>query len=252
MTGTGLNCFGRSCKGKLVPEPVLVIAAHPDDEVLGCGGTLAKMAEEGAEIYLAFLADGVGARGAAPAPAPRDTATLSHTELTQRRQAAEAAARILGAASVHFDDLPDNRLDSIPLLDIVQRVEALIDRHRPATVFTHHAGDLNLDHRLVHQAVMTACRPQRGHPVRTLLCFEVSSSTEWQPPGSGVPFAPNWFVDIGATLAHKLAALDAYAAELRDWPHPRSRQGVEHLARWRGATVGCEAAEAFMLARCLQ
>lgn len=233
-------------------QVVLVIAAHPDDEVLGCGGTLAKLADEGAEIHLAFLADGVGARGAPPALAPRDTATLSQTELTQRRQAAQAAARILGAASVHFDDLPDNRLDSIPLLDIVQRVETLIDRHRPTTVFTHHAGDLNLDHRRVHQAVMTACRPQCGHPVRTLLCFEVPSSTEWQPPGSGAPFTPHWFVDIGATLARKLAALDAYAVELRDWPHPRSRQGVEHLARWRGATVGCEAAEAFMLARCLQ
>ena len=227
-----------------IEQTILVIAAHPDDEVLGCGGTLANLADEGAEICLAFLADGVGARVTGTAPVI--------PELTQRRQAAQAAARILGAASVHFDDLPDNRLDSIPLLDIVQRVEALIDRHRPATVFTHHAGDLNLDHRLVHQAVMTACRPQRGHPVRTLLCFEVPSSTEWQPPGSGAPFTPNWFVDIGATLARKLAALDAYAAELRDWPHPRSRQGVEHLARWRGATVGCEAAEAFMLARCLQ
>ena len=152
---------------------------------------------------------------------------------------------------MHCDDLPDNRLDSIPLLDITRRVEALIEQHRPATVFTHHADDLNIDHRRVHQAVMTACRPQRGHPVRTLLCFEVPSSTEWQPSGSGAPFAPNWFVDISDTLARKLAALDAYAAELRDWPHPRSRQGVEHLARWRGATVGCEAAEAFMLARCL-
>ena len=227
-----------------IEQTILVIAAHPDDEVLGCGGTLAKLAGEGAEIHLAFLADGVGARSTGSAPVT--------PELTQRRQAAQAAARILGAASVHFDDLPDNRLDSIPLLDIVQRVEALIDRHRPGTVFTHHAGDLNLDHRRVHQAVMTACRPQRGHPVRTLLCFEVPSSTEWQPPGSGAPFTPHWFVDIGATLARKLATLDAYAVELRDWPHPRSRQGVEHLARWRGATVGCEAAEAFMLARCLQ
>lgn len=220
---------------------VLVIAAHPDDEVLGCGGTLLKLARAGAEIHLAFLADGIGARN--PDPAQRQA------ELDQRRAAARAAADILGAASIHFDALPDNRLDSIPLLDLTQRVEALIARYRPTTLFTHHVGDLNIDHRRTHQAVMTACRPQSGHPVRTLLCFEVPSSTEWQPPGSGTPFTPNWFEDIGATLDGKLAALAAYAAEVRDWPHPRSREGVQYLARWRGATVGCEAAEAFMLAR---
>lgn len=220
---------------------VLIIAAHPDDEVLGSGGTIAKLAGQGVAVHIAFLADGVGARGS--------VAASNRIELEQRRAAAKSAADILGAASVSFDDLPDNRLDSIPLLEITQRVETLIAKYRPATVFTHHAGDLNIDHRRVHQAVMTACRPQRGHPVRTLLCFEVPSSTEWQPPGSGPAFVPNWFVDIGATLEQKLAALDAYAAELRDWPHPRSRRGVEHLARWRGATVGCEAAEAFVLSR---
>ncbi len=222
----------------------LIIAAHPDDEVLGCGGAILKLTRAGAEVHLAFLADGIGARN--PDPAQR------RAELARRRAAAEAAARILGVASLSFDDLPDNRLDSIPLLDITQKVEALIDQHRPTTLFTHHAGDLNIDHRRTHQAVITACRPQRGHPVRTLLCFEQPSSTEWQPPGSGLAFTPHWFVDISATLAGKLAALEAYAAELRDWPHPRSRQGIEHLARWRGASVGCDAAEAFMLARHLQ
>lgn len=179
---------------------VLVVAAHPDDEVLGCGGTIAKLAGQGAPVHIAFLADGVGARGGDSVPAQDD--------LSARREAARAACSILGAQSVNFDDLPDNRLDSIPLLDIARRVEALIEQHRPATVFTHHEGDLNIDHRRVHQAVMTACRPQRGHPVRTLLCFEVPSSTEWQPPGSGPVFAPNWFVDIGASLARKLAALE--------------------------------------------
>ncbi len=222
----------------------LIIAAHPDDEVLGCGGAILKLTEAGAEVHLAFLSDGIGARN--PDPASRQA------ELEQRRAAAQAAAHILGAASLSFDDLPDNQLDSIPLLVIAQKVEALIDRHRPTTLFTHHAGDLNLDHRRTHQAVITACRPQRGHPVRTLLCFELPSSTEWQPPGSGLAFTPHWFVDISTTLERKLAALDAYATELRDWPHPRSRQGIEHLARWRGASVGCEAAEAFMLARHLQ
>ncbi len=200
---------------------ILVVAAHPDDEVLGCGGTIAKLSGQGAAVHIAFLADGVGARSPG--------AVSSAIELEQRRAAATSAAAILGAASVSFDDLPDNRLDSIPLLDITQRVEALIAKHRPATVFTHHAGDLNVDHRCVHQAVVTACRPQSGHPVRTLLCFEVPSSTEWQPPGSGPACVSNWFVDIGATLEQKLAALDAYSAELREWPHPRSRRGRRAL-----------------------
>ncbi|MBK1725453.1 PIG-L deacetylase family protein [Halorhodospira neutriphila] len=222
----------------------LFIAAHPDDEALGCGGTIARWSDQGVAVHLAFLADGIGSRN--------PDSDAEHKALEQRHSAAEAAARILGASSVQYDDLPDNQLDTIPLLQITQRVEALIETYRPDTVVTHHAGDLNIDHRRVHQAVMTACRPQLGHPVRTILCFEVASSTEWQPPGSGVPFTPNWFEDISTTLPRKLEALDAYAAEMRDWPHPRSREAVEHLARWRGATVGCEAAEAFFLARHLR
>lgn len=228
---------------------ILIVAAHPDDEALGCGGTMAKLASAGAAVHVAFLADGVSARSSREAV---ELLPEQGHKLDARRAAAHQAGDVLGAATVSFDDLPDNRLDSIPLLEITQRVEVLIARHRPTMVLTHHAGDLNIDHRRVHQAVVTACRPQRGHPVRTLLTFEVPSSTEWQPPASGAVFAPNWFVDISETLDRKLKALDAYAAELRDWPHPRSRQGVEHLARWRGATVGCEAAEAFMLARALQ
>jgi LmbE family N-acetylglucosaminyl deacetylase len=169
--------------------------------------------------------------------------------LLARRIAAQKACSILGAQSVSFGDFPDNRMDTIPLLDITQAIEALIGMHQPETVLTHHAGDINIDHRRMHGAVVTACRPQQGHPVKTLLCFEVASSTEWQLPCSGPVFAPNWFVDISATLACKLAALEAYAAELRAWPHPRSLQGVEHLAHWRGATVGVNAAEAFVLGR---
>jgi LmbE family N-acetylglucosaminyl deacetylase len=225
-------------------KSVLVVAAHPDDEVLGCGGTLAKLADEGRAIYVAFLADGVLSR-----PADKK----KHQEaLRLRRAAAQKACGLLGVKSVSFGDFPDNRMDTVALLDITKRVEAQIAEHRPEMVFTHHAGDLNVDHRLTHQAVVTACRPQSGHPVKTVLCFEVPSSTEWQLSGSAPVFAPNWFVDISGTLDRKLAALDAYSAELRPWPHPRSRRGAEHLARWRGATVGADAAEAFMLGRKLE
>lgn len=220
---------------------VLVVAAHPDDDVLGCGGTIARYRAAGAQIHVGFLADGVSSRSDDGVPDPE--------ALRRRRDAAKRACEILGEVSVSFGDLPDNRMDTVPLLTTAQEVEALVDEHRPDTVLTHHAGDLNIDHRLTHQAVVTACRPQPGHSVMTLLCFEVASSTEWQTPDRPPAFAPNWFVDISATLERKLEALEAYVDELRDWPHARSRQAVEHLARWRGATVGAEAAEAFVLAR---
>ena len=222
-------------------ESILVLGAHPDDEVLGCGGTIAKLADQGAPVHVAFLADGVSSR--------EGEATAQEAELKARRAAAQKACDVLHVKSVSFGDFPDNRMDTVALLDIVKTIEALIAEHRPDTIFTHHPGDVNIDHRCMHDAVITACRPQRGHPVKTLLLFEVPSSTEWQTPGTAPVFAPNWFVDISKTLERKLAALDAYAAELRPWPHPRSRQGVEHLVRWRGASIGVEAAEAFMLGR---
>lgn len=222
-------------------QSILVLAAHPDDEVLGCGGALAKLVAQGATVHVSFLADGVYSRP--------DDPNAQKEQLQARRKAARNAAKILGVQGVSFGDFPDNRMDTVALLDITQRVESLIDKHRPDTVFTHHCGDVNIDHRRTHEAVVTACRPQIGHSVRTLLCCEVPSSTEWQLPGSAPVFAPNWFIDISDVLECKLAALDAYSSELRDWPHPRSRQAVEHLARWRGATVGVQAAEAFVLGR---
>lgn len=226
-----------------VPERILVLAAHPDDEALGCGGSIARYADAGAQIHVAFLADGVGARLGGAQAGPHEQA------LHERRDCARAACAILGVASTSFADFPDNRMDTVALLDVARHVEALVAQHQPQVVMTHHGGDLNLDHRRVHEAAAVACRPQRGMPVRTLLCYEVASSTEWQVPGSAAPFVPNWFVDISPTLDRKLAALLAYADELRDWPHPRSVQAMRHLAHWRGATAGVDAAEAFVLAR---
>ena len=220
---------------------VLVVAAHPDDEVLGCGGTIAKLSREGARVHVAFLADGVLSR--------QGGKEAMHDELGARRVAAREASGILGASSVSFGEFPDNRMDEIGLLDVVLAVEALINEHQPDVVLTHHAGDVNVDHRKVHEAVVVACRPQQGRTVKLLLCFEVPSSTEWQLPGSGPGFTPNWFVDITSTFGEKLSALGCYSGEMRPWPHPRSIQGVTHLVHWRGATVGVEAAEAFMLGR---
>ena len=224
-----------------MPQSILIIAAHPDDEVLGCGGSIAKFSDQGAIIHVAFAADGVFSRAA-------DSNVLQE-ELKVRRQAAQKACDILGVDTISFNNFPDNRMDTVALLDVTKYVEKLIIEHQPDTVFTHHVGDVNIDHRRIHESVVTACRPQTGNLVKTLLSFEVPSSTEWQLPGSAPIFTPNWYIDITDTLERKLAALSAYESELREWPHPRSLRGIECLAHWRGATVGVDAAEAFMLGR---
>ncbi len=224
-------------------ETVLVVAAHPDDEVLGCGGTLARMASEGRAVHILLMADGETSRVSTSGQ------TIAPARLAARNAAAEKSCKILGCTSVQLLALPDNRMDSLVLLDVVKQIEVFIHTYRPTTVFTHHSGDVNIDHRVVHEAVIAACRPQPMFPVRELLFFEVPSSTEWRPPGSANVFNPNWFVDISQTLHLKLLALQAYQDELRPFPHPRSIKAVEALAQWRGATVGVDAAEGFILGR---
>ena len=222
---------------------VLVIAAHPDDEVLGCGGTIARHADAGDQVQVLIVAEGATSR-----QQQRDRVQATG-ELSALAQAAQKAGAILGAKGVELLDLPDNRLDSLDRLDLIKQIEERIERHQPQMVYVHHAGDVNVDHRRLHEAVVTACRPTPGQPVKRLLSFEVASSTEWQPPGSGPGFQPNWFIDITSQWLRKREALEAYASEMRPWPHARSIQAVEHLARWRGAQVGVEAAEAFCLLR---
>ncbi|HVC02279.1 MAG TPA: PIG-L deacetylase family protein [Steroidobacteraceae bacterium] len=225
-------------------KSIFVVAAHPDDEVLGCGGTIARYAHDGVRVNVAFISDGVSSREGVDSGSAEFRAAQE-----ARRTAAYAACGILGANIVFFGAYSDNRLDSVPLLDVIKTVEALFAQHRPEIVFTHHAHDLNVDHRLVHQAVETACRPCAGGTVKTAAFFEVPSSTEWRMPGNSTSFAPNWYVDISAWLDRKLRALEAYAVEVRDWPHPRSMRAVEYLARWRGATVGVDAAESYVIGR---
>lgn len=221
---------------------IAIIAAHPDDEVLGCGGTLARLANEGHQVHILLMADGESSRGGAEQP-------IDAGLLSARNMAAETACKILGCASVEALNLPDNRLDGMDRLDVIKQIEHFVERYQPSTVFTHHAGDVNIDHRVVHDAVIAACRPQPEHPVKELLFFEVPSSTEWRPPGSAITFAPNLFYDISTTFTLKLKALQVYESELRTFPHTRSLKAVESLAQWRGATVGVEAAEAFVLGR---
>ena len=220
---------------------VLCIAAHPDDEVLGCGGTLARHAAAGDEIYVLVLADGVSARG-----------FIDDGGVERRWDAANAAITLLAPAhkltGLLLPALPDNQFDTVPLLGVARGIEATLQHFPADIVYTHHGGDLNVDHRITHQAVMTACRPMPGSSVKAIYAFEVPSSTEWASEAEPA-FRPNHFVDITATLDKKLAALEAYGEEMRPFPHARSFEAVRALAAWRGASVGLRAAEAFMTLR---
>lgn len=222
---------------------ILVIAAHPDDEILGCGGTIAWHTAHGDTVHILIMAEGITARENI-----RDRKGQEQA-LSALAQAAHTASKIVGASSLELLDFPDNRLDSVDRLDLIKAVEQQIIRHNPQVVYTHHNGDVNIDHRRVHEAVIAACRPQPHCGVNRILFFEVASSTEWQPPLSAPYFAPNWFVNISQTLDRKIQALDAYACEMREFPHPRSLKALEYLARWRGAIIGVDAAEAFVLGR---
>ena len=224
-------------------QNILVVAAHPDDEVLGCGGTIARHSDRGDSVKVLIVAEGLTSRQTLR---QRD---VLQQELSILSYSAKKASLILGCEDVELLDFPDNRLDSLDRLDLIKRIEKTIFDFTPEVVYVHHSGDVNVDHRRLHEAVVTACRPVPGQSVRELLSYEVPSSTEWQPPGSNSYFQPNWFVDIREQWDRKLAALEAYESEMRPWPHSRSIRSVEHLACWRGSQVGFEAAEAFCLMR---
>jgi N-acetylglucosamine malate deacetylase 1 len=216
---------------------VLVIAAHADDEALGCGATMARHAAAGDRVETIFMTDGVGSRG--------ETGDFA----SARKAMAGEAAAILGAVPPVFCGFPDNSMDSVPLLGVVQAVESFVAGRKVDLVYTHHLGDLNVDHRVTAAAVMTCFRPQPHSTRPTILSFEVPSSTEWQAPGAATSFMPNWFEDVSDFIGIKERALHAYAREMRTPPHARAVQSIMALARWRGATAGVEAAEAFVLLR---
>jgi len=221
----------------------LIIAAHPDDEVLGCGGSIAKWSKEGHELHVLIIAEGATSRD------DKRDRTAREKELSYLARSSKKAGEILGLKSVTLLNYPDNRMDSVDLLDVIKTIEKYLEKIKPEVVLTHHFGDLNIDHRLVHEAVITACRPCPDHYVKRILTFEVPSATEWRSATINNLFIPNWFEDISLTLDLKVKALESYHLEMREWPHPRSLKAVEHLARWRGSSIGCEAAEAFMLVR---
>lgn len=221
---------------------IAVIAAHADDEALGCGGTIAKFVKAGCQVHVLLLADGETSRS--------DLDAENYDKATKlRKKAAARANEILGTTSLTTLNFPDNRMDGLELLDVVKVVETFIAEHRPNVVITHFPNDVNIDHQITHQAVVVACRPQPNHCVQELLFMEIASSTEWIPGmGQGL-FSPNYWVDITEFIDIKMAALNAYKDELREFPHPRSIKGVKALSRWRGCAAGVASAESFVVGR---
>lgn len=217
---------------------VLVVAAHPDDEVLGCGGTLARHAAAGDRVQTIFLADGVASRQGG------DDAARE-----RRYAAARQAAQALGCLAPVFLGFPDNRLDQVPLLDVIQALEAQPATAQPRIVYTHFGGDLNVDHVIAHRVALTAFRPLPGSSLRAIYGFQTASSTEWAGIELGPAFRPTRYVGIAEFTSHKQRALQAYAEEMRPFPHARSEIGLEAMARLRGSEVGLPAAEAFTVIR---
>ena len=217
-------------------DVVLVVAAHPDDELLGAGGTLARHVRQGAAVHALVMSDGASSRYA-----PDMAEVLA--------KSAQRAAEVLGFASVRVGSLPDQRLDALPLLEVTRLVEAVADELRPDVVYTHFPGDVNADHGVVARAAWTACRPFVLPGLRSFAVFETPSSTEWAWPLDGGEFSPNSFVDITGTLPDKLAAMACYDTELRDYPHPRSLRALRERAAYWGSKVGRSAVEPFRVLR---
>lgn len=222
-------------------KEVLVFAAHPDDELLGLGGTVRRLCDEGVTVRAIIMAEGITSRAA-----KRSDADLS--ELERLQSDARKAADIVGYRSIDFCGLPDNRMDGLELLDVIKLVSNYVEKYKPDTIFTHHHGDLNIDHRITCEAVLTACRPVGEYAVKSIYAFETPSSTEWNY-NHEEPFVPNVFIDVTKTLEAKVRGMACYKSESTVYPHPRSPEALRSLGRLRGSSAGFDMAEAFMLLR---
>ena len=218
---------------------ILVIATHPDDEVLGCGGVIARHASEGDEVHVLVVT-----RGAED--------LYSKDEIETTRKEMKQAHAILGVKDVTFLDFPAPKLDSVPHHQIVDAISKVINTIKPYAVFLPHRGDIHSDHRAVYHATLVAARPINNSSIKNLLSYETLSETEWAPPVGEEAFIPTVFVDISSFLEKKLAALNCYKSQMKAPPHPRSLKAIEALALLRGSTVSLDAAEAFMLVRAIE
>lgn len=217
---------------------ILIVAAHPDDEVLGCFGTVAKLIQEGYEAYTLILSGGKTSRD-----------NYSQSELDELKNETQKANLAIGIKKIFMTDFPDNAFDSVPLLSIVKKIEEVKNEISPEIIFTHHIGDMNVDHQITHKAVLTATRPMVDECVKTIYAMEIPSSTEWNSYALHSAFVPNVFFEIDKTIDLKIKAMSEYASELREYPHPRSLKHLKELAKVSGTKNGLNYCENFILVR---
>jgi len=219
-------------------KSVLVIAAHPDDETIGCGGTILKHIDNGDTVNIITLTDGVSSRD-----------SLSGSDKKERNKAANNAIKLLGANWVGCGTFPDNNMDSIPILQIIKFIESFKKKYYPNIIYTHSPSDLNIDHGVASMATLTAFRPEPTEKYDEIRFFEVASSSDFSVKQLNKKFEPNLFVNIDNFLEIKIEALECYDEEIRDYPHSRSYKKIEALAEYRGAQSGMNFAEAFEVVR---
>ena len=224
-------------------DKILIVAAHPDDEVLGCGGTIVKLSSEGNDVYTLILGEGISSRD------EKRNRKKRGKEIRELKRQAHRANKGMGVKQVFTHDFPDNRFDAVPLLDIVKVVEKIKNDVKPHMIFTHCKDDLNIDHQITYRAVITAARPLPRETVKEIYSFETSSSTEWNYP---LAFSPNVFFDVTDTIDKKIKALKIYKTELRKSPHPRSEEALRATAKRWGSVAGLGYAEAFNLVRTIK
>jgi LmbE family N-acetylglucosaminyl deacetylase len=226
-------------------KKIMIVVAHPDDELLGLGATMHKLIhEQQCQIHVVILGEGITSRADG-----RDT-QLWEKELATHRENIKNAQAAIGFQSVSIYDFPDNRFDSINLLEIIKVIEKEKSIFLPQVVFTHHGGDLNIDHQRTFEAVITSCRPLQEEIVKTIITFETPSGTEWRSPSDPRHFLPNLFFSLKKNnIDAKINGMECYEFEKREYPHPRSPEALTIQAKRWGVAIGCNYAEAFCLIR---
>jgi len=224
-------------------KKLLIVAAHPDDEVLGCFGAVARLIKEGWEAYTLILGEGKTSRDEQRQREKRKS------EIDVLNNEIQRANDVIGIKKVYIESFPDNRFDSVSLLDVIKVISRVKDEVGPDIIFTHYEHDLNIDHQVTYKAVITATRPMEGEKVKEIYSFEVLSSTEWNYPNS---FSPDTYFDISDTLELKISSMKEYKSELCKFPHPRSLKGIKLNAEYQGMRVGKKYVEAFKSIRVIR